>query len=112
MSKKFASVLSAGCLMMLMPSCAPTLSSVTSEGVVRIGREAFKPITWSARDTSVTVRQIKVHNEVGVELGLWDPPAKRAPAPRKKPRIVDHPEAMPTAFDTGTEPVRRWWQRK
>ena len=61
-----------------MTSCAPTLSSVNPDGAKRIAQAAFKPITWSAKDTAPTVRQIKVHNEVGVELGLWKAPKKKS----------------------------------
>lgn len=61
-----------------MASCAPTLSSVNPEGAKRIAQAAFKPITWSKKDTAPTVRQIKAHNEVGVQLGLWKyPPSKK-----------------------------------
>lgn len=59
-------------------SCAPTLSSgVNPEGAKRIAQAAFKPISWSKKDTVPTVRQIKVHNEVGVKLGLWKYPPRR-----------------------------------
>lgn len=71
-----------------MTSCAPTLGSVTSEGALHIGQAAFRPITWSLNDTVVTIRQIKVHNEVGVELGLWKKPTMRNPVKKPKPKTA------------------------
>ena len=56
------------------------LGGVNSEGARRIEQAAFRPISWSKQDTAPTVQQIKVHNEVGVELGLWKAPTKARPS--------------------------------
>jgi hypothetical protein len=105
---------------------------VNPDGAKRIAQAAFRPITWSPKDTAPTVRQIKVHNEVGVELGLWKAPKKkgswlRRPAKPKvaqapKPIIVEDPEVWPPIPNVDktspppvsvTKPVKKhWWQIK
>lgn len=67
------------CVILLLgvAGCAPTLSSVNPEGAKRIAQAAFKPITWSKRDTGQTIREVKIHNQVGIALGLWKYPPKR-----------------------------------
>jgi hypothetical protein len=112
--------------LLILTSCAPTLSSATSEGAIRIGGAAFKPITWSEKDTKITVRQIKVHNEVGVQLGLWKRPPIRPKVIKKKPVAVyvptvkPEPVAVPISppvLETTPSPVlvpvpkSRWWER-
>lgn len=39
---------------------------------------AFRPITWSTKDTKQTIAEIKIHNEVGTKLGFWEAPPTKA----------------------------------
>lgn len=39
---------------------------------------AFRPITWSVKDTKQTIAEIKIHNEVGTKLGFWEAPPTKA----------------------------------
>lgn len=114
----------------VLTSCATTPSSV--EGNETVARAAFRPITWSRKDTLPTIAQIRVHNEVGVELGLWEPPPL-PPKPKKKlfhrtpalppvpPAVAPTAVPLPTALNPPPEieivplppPAQRrhWWQR-
>lgn len=70
--KLLATVFAAASLATLT-ACA-TLTSLlgpTDDADVRVTAvacEAFKPITWSARDTTETIVQIREHNAAFVEL--------------------------------------------
>lgn len=55
-------------LAILLPSCATTSSSVQ---VTKVACGAFQPITWSGKDTSATVLQVKEHNAAGKAVCGW-----------------------------------------
>lgn len=59
-----------GLLLLAIPlaSCVTTSSSVP---VSKVACGAFTPITWSAKDTPITVAQIKEHNAAGKEICHW-----------------------------------------
>jgi hypothetical protein len=52
--------------MLLLTAC-----QTTGSGVRSVACETFAPITWSAKDTRPTIRQIVGHNAVGVKLCNW-----------------------------------------
>lgn len=58
------------CVMLTLSACAKTMGSAVTEPTV--GADTFcrvaKPITWSARDTDETIREVKSHNEVWKRL--------------------------------------------
>lgn len=60
--------------MLTLSGCA----SLTGSGVTKppvAGANTFcaiaKPITWSSRDTDLTIRDVKSHNATGVALCRW-----------------------------------------
>lgn len=56
-----------------LSACGHLTGSVGTEPVR--GAETFcaiaQPITWSARDTDQTIREVKSHNATGVALCRW-----------------------------------------
>lgn len=56
-------------LAILLPSCATTTD--LSVQVTKVACGAFQPITWSGKDTALTVAQIKEYNAAGKELCGW-----------------------------------------
>jgi hypothetical protein len=57
------------CLLALSLAGCATTTTVTA---VKTQCAAWRPITYSgARDTAKTVRQVRVHNRVGQNLGCW-----------------------------------------
>lgn len=56
----------------LVASCTTTGSSVvTSEDSRRVACQSFAPISWSAKDTTLTVAQVKEHNASGKAICGW-----------------------------------------
>jgi hypothetical protein len=45
--------------LLILPGCVTTTGSVKTEAVAC---GAFEPISWSAKDTNDTIRQVKEHN--------------------------------------------------
>lgn len=44
--------------MLILSTCATT----TASGVTDVACQAFKPITWSTKDTDQTIGEVKEHN--------------------------------------------------
>lgn len=53
-------------MLLTMAAC-----QTTGSGDRSVACETFKPITWSAKDTKPTVRQIVGHNAAGRGVGCW-----------------------------------------
>lgn len=47
-------------LLVILPSCAPMMSSVVQTD--KVASQSFGPIYWSKNDTDKTIAQIKEHN--------------------------------------------------
>jgi hypothetical protein len=58
-------------LLILPSSCATMTGSSVTTDATRVACQSFDPITWSAKDTAVTVAQVKEHNAVGKALCGW-----------------------------------------
>lgn len=61
-------------LILILTGCGTTGSNVPS-----VACEAFDPITWSAKDTTQTVRQIVGHNATGKAICPYSQNWKSAP---------------------------------
>lgn len=64
--------LSALMLLGILPACS-TMTTVSSAptSTTKVACQAFAPITWSGKDTAITVEQVKEHNAAGKELCGW-----------------------------------------
>jgi hypothetical protein len=60
-----------GILTLAIPlaSCQTTMGS--SVQVTKVACQVFNPITWSKKDTVLTVAQVKEYNAAGKELCGW-----------------------------------------
>lgn len=56
-------------LAILTASCATT--TVSNVQTDKVACQSFQPITWSAKDTVLTVAQVKEHNAAGKALCGW-----------------------------------------
>lgn len=63
------------CATLILNGCASLMGSGATKPPVA-GANTFcaiaKPITWSSRDTDLTIRDVKEHNAVGVRLCHWE----------------------------------------
>ena len=64
--------LSALTLLGILPACS-TMTTVSSAPTssTRVACQSFAPITWSGKDTQLTVEQVKEHNAAGKALCGW-----------------------------------------
>lgn len=65
--------LAAGSLsvMLILPGCATTTdtNAVTiANAQVNVACQAFKPLSWSSKDTDQTIREAKAHNAAWVAI--------------------------------------------
>lgn len=67
--RKLASLFGSITLAILTASCATTTAS--SVQTDKVACQSFQPITWSAKDTVLTVAQVKEHNAAGKALCGW-----------------------------------------
>ena len=97
MLRNFASALCMAVLMSLTANCSTMTATVeTNNG---IATAAFRPISWSTKDTRQTVAEIKIHNAVGEKLGFWTAPPGKAVRgwARVKAKVKHWPNKKATA---------------
>lgn len=58
-------------LAILTASCATTTVSSVKTDATKVACQSFEPISWSAKDTAMTVAQVKEHNAAGKALCGW-----------------------------------------
>lgn len=59
--------------MLILSGCA-TLTALGETETDRAYCDAFRPISWSARDTDQTIREVKAHNATGRDICAWQVP--------------------------------------
>lgn len=67
--RKLVSLSGSIMLAILTASCATT--TVSNVQTDKVACQSFQPITWSAKDTVLTVAQVKEHNAAGKALCGW-----------------------------------------
>jgi hypothetical protein len=66
-------VLMLASVMFALTSCASLTDFVETDVSETTYCRIARPISWSSQDTDQTIREVKEHNAVGVELCGWAP---------------------------------------